>query len=183
MKSNKVTQLIREELKKAIKEQSRQRYVATIEFFVWGDTENIAQQEVQQIINMIDEKYDNSPQLTDLTPQSFGSIAGKPIKTRQEQKMTEATAITKQPRYKDIFRMIGEYMFSINVNMKPKQLHDLTLEIIDFLDWNRTPEATISDIIGQYLFSVNIKLKSRQIKDLSDEIKEYILTNKSAFNT
>lgn len=54
--------------------QTKKRYVATIEFYVYSENENYANREVQQIMNMIDEQYDNHPQLVDLVPQQFGKL-------------------------------------------------------------------------------------------------------------
>lgn len=88
MKSNKITQMIREELKKVIKEESQNRYVVTVQFYVWGNNEVSAKKEAAQIIQTIEHKYDNSPQVTDIVSQQFGKFGSTPIS--QEQKVTEA---------------------------------------------------------------------------------------------
>ena len=84
MKKINIKQLIKEEFD-TIKENAKKRWVATIDFYVQAENESFADQEVQQIMNMIDEQYDNHPSLVDLKPQQFGKIG-----------MGEATDVTTQ---------------------------------------------------------------------------------------
>ena len=52
----------------------KKRYIATIDFYVFGKDENEASREAQEIVSMIDEQYDNNPVVVSLKLQQFGRI-------------------------------------------------------------------------------------------------------------
>lgn len=50
------------------------RYVATMEFFVWSDSDAGAKKEADKIAQKIDFSYDNSPSITNVVAQEFGKL-------------------------------------------------------------------------------------------------------------
>jgi len=77
-KETKLHKLVKEELSK-LHEESQKRYVATVEFYVWATSEAGARHEAEQVIQTIEHKYDNSPQIIDLVPQQFGKMESERI--------------------------------------------------------------------------------------------------------
>jgi DNA-directed RNA polymerase subunit F len=57
-----------------INESGEVRYVVSVDFFVWANDDQNAISEAEAIINEIDLKYDNSPKITSLVKQEFGTI-------------------------------------------------------------------------------------------------------------
>lgn len=50
------------------------RYVATMEFFVWADNDATAKKSADKIAEKLDFTYDNSPKVTNIVAQEFGKL-------------------------------------------------------------------------------------------------------------
>jgi hypothetical protein len=57
-----------------INESNEVRYVVSVDFFVWANDDQNAISEAEAIVNEIDLKYDNTPKITGLVKQEFGTI-------------------------------------------------------------------------------------------------------------
>jgi len=102
MKKSDIKNMIKEELKKTLKEESQNRYVATIQFYVWAPSEANAKHEAEQVMQTIEHKYDNSPQITGLVPQQFGKMG-------VGENITEATKDEKlYELVSDLFKLFGD---------------------------------------------------------------------------
>jgi len=85
MEDSKLRKLIRETLEEELGKE--QRYVATMEFYVWAqsDSEAIAQAKAQA--TEIDMKLDNRAAITGMVKQSQGTIGNSPVDINEESMM------------------------------------------------------------------------------------------------
>lgn len=80
MKKNEFKQMVREEFHNVIKEAEEQRFVVTVEMYVYGRNEAEAKNEVNKILQTIERTYDNQPSMTAIIKQPFGKFVNTPVK-------------------------------------------------------------------------------------------------------
>lgn len=164
MKKFDIKKMIKEELKTSLREESQKRYVATMEFFVWAPNESEAKNEAEQVMKTVSDKYDNSANISDLTPQSFGSI-GTPIRTN----ISEATKDEK------LYELVGN-LFELFGSMK-----HLADDFYEKLDADSSPldilksftDKESRSIILRY-FKLNRKLKNIPIEEIKPHIERWM---------
>lgn len=69
-----IRKIIRESIREVIQEEREQRYVATMDFYIWAEDDDAARAEAKRIAGEMDSKYDNQPRVTELGKQPHGTL-------------------------------------------------------------------------------------------------------------
>jgi hypothetical protein len=76
---NEFKTLVKEIIKEEIKPNNEKRYVATVEFYVWGDNDEDVIKQVQEYCTEQDLKNDNHCNLISLVEQPLGKIGNRVV--------------------------------------------------------------------------------------------------------
>jgi len=81
---NELKTLVKEIIKEEIKPNNEKRYVATVEFYVWGDNDEDVIKQVQEYCTEQDLKNDNHCNLNSLVEQPWGEIGNRVVISNTE---------------------------------------------------------------------------------------------------
>ena len=84
IKLNELKTIIKEIIKEEIKPNNEKRYVATVEFYVWGDNDEDVIKQVQEYCTEQDLKNDNHCNLISLVEQPWGKIGNRVVISNTE---------------------------------------------------------------------------------------------------
>lgn len=146
----------------AINEESMKRFVATMEFYVWGANESAAKIESENVVTTIRHKYDNDASVTGIVPQQFG-------------KMGIGENITESTKEEKLYELVGN-LFKLFGDMK--YIADDFYEKVDSdkgpLDiFKSFTDKKSRSIILRY-FTLNKKLKNIPIEEIKPHIERWM---------